>query len=41
MEVEAGRSQAAHGAAGLGSLVKTGGSHIDSGRNIVELAEVM
>jgi hypothetical protein len=41
VEVGAAHSQAAHGAVGLGWFVKTGGSHIDSERSIVELAEVM
>jgi len=41
VEVEEGRSQAVHGAAGLNSVVQAAGSRIDSGRNIVELVEVM
>jgi hypothetical protein len=39
-EVE-GRSQAVHGAAGLKSVAQAAGSRIDSGRNTVELVEVM
>jgi len=41
VEVEVGRSQAVHVAAGLSSVVQPAGSRIGSGRNIVESVEVM
>lgn len=40
-EVEEGRSQAVHGAAGLNSVAQVAGSRIDSERSIVELLEAM
>lgn len=41
VEVEEGRSQAVHGAAGLDSFAQAAGSRIDFGRSIVELMEAM